>query len=167
MLRKLILIAIAFTFSLLLTLPLHDSEVDSTKLLHTLPISADVYCLTENIYRETGAESLEGQIAAAQVVLNRMNDDRYPSTACDVIYEHRNGVYQFSWVGQKHKTPIDDKLWKKCFVLAQLMLSGIITHDQMKQQNALFYHSTHVHPKWKFTRIAQIGNHIFYKDIDG
>ena len=160
MLRKLILIA--FTFTLLLTLPLSDTEVTNNNIIKSLPVTADVYCLAENIYRESGAESFEGKRSVAQVVVNRMNSNQFPHTACEVIYQHRGDRYQFSWVGQKHKSKMDDKLWKQCFIIAQLSLSGITSHKLLASENALYYHAVYVHPNWKLRKVTQIGKHIFY-----
>lgn len=56
-------------------------------------ISAAVVCLALNIYHEARGESLTGQLAVAQVTLNRTEDPRYPSDVCEVVYE----PHQFAW----------------------------------------------------------------------
>ena len=50
-------------------------------------------CLAMNIYHEARSESMQGQIAVAQVTLNRVEHDKWPSTICEVVYEPK----QFSW----------------------------------------------------------------------
>ena len=60
----------------------------------------DLYCMTLNIYREANNQSITGQIAVARVVINRVQDRRYPGTPCEVIYD---GPTRESWKTRQHK----------------------------------------------------------------
>ena len=123
-------------------------------------------CLAENIYFEARGESFEGQIATGQVVLNRLNDPRYPDTVCQVVHQKSSGVYQFSWVANKNKDITDVYAWTEATFIAEQMLQGNLVHTKLLEDKALFYHTEKVHPKWKKKYIvSQVGNHVFYKGI--
>ena len=68
--------------------------------------AVDLYWLSHIIYAESGAESMEGQIAVGNVVLNRVASDSFPNTVPAVIFDRKNGV-QFEPVsnGTIYKTP--------------------------------------------------------------
>ena len=56
-----------------------------------------IECLAKNLYFEVGNQGTAGMLAVSSVVINRVNDDRFPNTMCKVIYQKRGGVCQFSW----------------------------------------------------------------------
>ena len=69
-----------------------------------------------NIYHEARGEVTEGQIAVAQVTVNRAKDKRWPDTICGVVYQSK----QFSWTHMiKDHKPTDDAAWKKAQVIAR------------------------------------------------
>jgi len=127
-------------------------------------------CLTEAIYYEAGGESFEGKKAVAQVVLNRINDGRFPDNVCDVVYQktERPGrtLCQFSWVCQQYRRSIDDAMWRESKYIAKIALTSEVIHVKLASNRAIFFHSTSVKPGWNYNRVSQIGNHIFYASLN-
>ena len=130
-------------------------------------------CLALNTYHEAKNQSMVGQIAVAEVVMNRVADSRYPNTICEVVKQgpkykgsdvpvrHR---CQFSWYCDgKSDIPKNEKAWKKAQDYAYLVLYNRITIDVTEV--ATHYHATYVKPSWAKTktRTTRIESHIFYR----
>ena len=135
-------------------------------------------CLELNTYHEAKNQSLVGQIATAQVVMNRVEDNRFPNTICEVVkegptrpsWEDPNKEYpikhrcQFSWYCDgKDDTPKNEKAWKTAQDVAFLVLYDKIKLDVT--EGATHYHATYVRPSWARTkkRTTRIEKHIFYR----
>jgi len=119
----------------------------------------DLDCLTEAIYFEARGEPWNGQLAVANVVLNRVNHPKFPQSVCDVVrQEHQFSYY---WDGLP-KVIQDPKAWHTAGQVAKMAMEGFVLDDI---ENATFYHATHVRPRWSasFKPTARIGRHIFYK----
>ncbi|MEX2454829.1 MAG: cell wall hydrolase [Rhodospirillaceae bacterium] len=133
----------------------------------TTSIRTDLYCLAQNIYFEARSEPLEGKLAVAHVVLNRMADDRFPEKLCSVIRqggEKRRHRCQFSWFCDgRSDRPQNQQAWQESLVLATLIRAGLIPDPTGA---ALWYHADYVAPGWagRLGRVTQIGRHIFYTD---
>lgn len=122
-------------------------------------------CLAEAIYFEARGEPIAGQIAVAEVVLNRVDSRSYPDTVCEVTNQGmgRGRACQFSYAcdGQPEvmKSPLArDRAGK----LARLMIDG---RARTITAGATHFHATYVRPGWsrKFARTAAIGNHVFFR----
>ena len=135
-------------------------------------------CLALNTYHEAKNQSTVGQIATAQVVMNRVEDKRFPNTVCEVVkqgptrpsWEDPNKEYpikhrcQFSWYCDgKSDVPKNEKAWKKAQDVAFLVLYNKIELDVT--EGATHYHATYVKPAWAKTkkRTTRIEKHIFYR----
>ncbi len=122
-------------------------------------------CLTEALYFEARGETLKGQLAVAEVILNRVDSRRYPNSICDVIAqgESRKHACQFSFrcdgLPEHFHEP---KAYELVGKVARMMLDG---RDRALTQGATHYHTTAVKPGWarRLTHTAQIGRHLFYK----
>lgn len=133
----------------------------------TLPIpndhSSQIQCLAENAYFEARGQSVAGQIAVMNVVMNRTKDSRFPRTPCKVIRQKSRGICQFSWVCSGSRHISDHKLFAKMVDMAKQ-----VYHKQISDHSrgALFFHARSVRPNWARTsRITTvIGSHIFYRD---
>lgn len=130
------------------------------------PSFRQVRCLAQNIYFEARGESLRGQLGVAHVVMNRVEDHRFPSTICDVIREGgetRLGACQFSWWcdGQSDR-PTDLAAWKRSFEVALQIFFGRTADPTL---GALWYHADYVRPAWGRTYVLgpRIGRHLFYR----
>ena len=135
-------------------------------------LTTALVCLAMNIYWEARSQSTAGQIAVAQVVINRVNDSRYPDNVCDVVTQgvrHSGSDLpvkhkcQFSWFcdGLKDK-PTDSKAWAKALLVAVTVHDGK-TVDML--DGATHYHAVNVYPDWALTKTktSRIDNHIFYR----
>lgn len=115
-------------------------------------------CLALALYFEARGEPLEGQVAVAEVIYNRVVDTRYPDDICSVVYQKK----QFSWTHDgKSDRPKDHKTYKEILELSKEIQKG----NLFVGHGATHYHSTKVKPYWRssLTKIKQIGNHIFYR----
>ncbi len=121
-------------------------------------------CLALTVYYEARSEPMIGQVAVAQVVLNRVEHTAYPSTICEVV--HQGGTYrhrcQFSyWCDGKPETPSDYRAWRLAKVIAQLTHDGVLTADV---EDATHYHADYSSPSWRnrMHLVPTIGRHFFY-----
>jgi spore germination cell wall hydrolase CwlJ-like protein len=118
-------------------------------------------CLSDAIFYEASNEPLNGKLAVATVVMNRVKSKSFPKTVCTVVHQRSKKGCQFSWVCGK-KRPFNDILYRKTTRIAE----QVLTEGRRLQsvQNATFFHNTTVSPSWslKFRRVGKIGNHIFY-----
>lgn len=126
----------------------------------------DMWCLATAIYFEARGESYRGQVAVAQVVLNRVNDHRYPETICGVVYQNQNrrNACQFSFACDGIPEVINDQeSWAQAQDIAQRYMAGSLYLTEVG--DATHYHATYVSPAWapRMTRVTQIGLHVFYK----
>jgi N-acetylmuramoyl-L-alanine amidase len=131
-------------------------------------MGAQLICLALTVYFEARSEPLFGQIAVAQVALNRVESPRYPDTLCDVVKQ--GGVKrhrcQFSyWCDGKSDEPKDRRAWRRAQVVATLVYEGVLDAGI---GNATHYHATYVSPVWtdEFVRVATIGHHEFYAPVE-
>ncbi|GGB51795.1 ATP-binding protein [Roseibium aquae] len=127
-------------------------------------------CLAEAIYFEARGESEEGQIAVAQVVLNRVKNPAYPNTICGVVYQnqHMRNRCQFSYACDG----IPDRIlslgaWEKAKRIAREVSDGK-SFSKMVDAST-HYHATYVSPRWARSMVkrGQVGLHIFYKTHAG
>ena len=121
-------------------------------------LSEEMQCLAGTVYFESKGESLDGQLAVAKVVLERVASSRFPNTICDVVYQRR----QFSFVrrGRMPKISKGRKTWRNAVAIAKIATEGLW---ESKVEGALFFHATYVSPGWKLKRIGRIDKHIFYR----
>ncbi|MGB3723241.1 MAG: cell wall hydrolase [Pacificimonas sp.] len=126
----------------------------------TPELDAEMECLASAVYNEARGEPLEGQLAVAQVVLNRAQDRRWPSSICDVVYQR----YQFSFTfdGKPDVPASRNSSWKRAEAVAVVAATD---NWQDVTDEAVFFHATYVNPRWKkaFKRTTDIGRHIFYR----
>ena len=141
-----------------------------------LPASADsaseLKCLATAIYFEARGEPEEGQVAVAQVVLNRLKNPAYPNTICGVVFQNksRRNRCQFSFACDGRPERITDMgSWKKAQDVAKRMVEDQADTFIAEVGSATHYHATYVHPKWANTmkRVGRIGLHVFYRTFGG
>ena len=140
------------------TRPSGDLASMVAQLRGTDPGSRELECLAGAIYFESKSESLKGQLAVGHVIANRASSGRFPSTYCGVVYQRS----QFSFVRGRSMPPIarSSLQWKNAVAIARIV-------DQKLQptpvSKALFFHARRVSPGWRLTRVATLGNHVFYR----
>ena len=122
-------------------------------------------CLAEAVYYEARSEVKAGQMAVAEVVLNRVKSKHYPNTVCGVVYQgaERSTGCQFTFTcdGATAKMP-KGKLWERSQEIASLALTGSMTPVT---GNATHYHTIEVSPHWapNMRPTKLIGLHQFYR----
>lgn len=132
----------------------------------------EVRCMALNIYYEARGSSLADRAGVADVVLNRVNDSRYPDTICEVVKQGlkdvngnmRRNKCQFSWYCDgKADNPQDDDRW----IEAQALAWNVVENGKYRglTEGATHYHATYVNPRWASTLqlVGRIGAHIFYR----
>jgi spore germination cell wall hydrolase CwlJ-like protein len=117
-------------------------------------------CLASAVYFEARGEPLKGQLAVADVVLNRVASERYPDTICEVVEQ----PWQFSFVNATGRIPNADRsseAWSKAVAIARIALAGTA---RAVDSDVLWYHADYVSPSWgrRLARQDRIGLHIFY-----
>jgi spore germination cell wall hydrolase CwlJ-like protein len=175
----------------------HKAAAEQPPVLETVPkksnelYSRDThpieYCIALNIYYESRADNISGKYAVADVVLNRVNDPRFPNTVCEVVeqavmYEswktaqhedipHEERIFypkrnkcQFSWFCDgKPDEPQHQDAWRE----SQIISWNIVQFQRFRgiTDGATHYHATYVDPYWtsSFDSKGQIGSHIFYR----
>ncbi len=143
------------------------SEWTSSKLL-SLPVpksDKQMSCLAEALYFEARGEPIKGQLAVGEVILNRVEDARYPSSICRVVNQGtgRRFACQFTYTCDgKLETVHERKPYEISLKIAKILMT---THDRKLTKGSTHYHSNYVDPKWskKFERVAKFGRHIFYR----
>ena len=118
-------------------------------------------CLASAVYFEARGEQLEGQLAVAEVVLNRTRSGRYPTTICGVVEQ----PWQFSFVNATRRIPNANRAseaWRRAVAIARIAQDN--TADTVSD-GVLWYHATYVSPSWgrRLNRETKIGMHIFYR----
>lgn len=119
-----------------------------------------IQCLAQNAYFEAGNQTDKGMIAVTNVVMNRVEDGRFPRTPCAVIKQRTRNVCQFSWVCEGKKNVRNMKIFKRAREAAE---SVYLEETPDVTKGALFYHANYVNPRWNLRRVTTIGAHIFYR----
>lgn len=125
---------------------------------------ADIHCLQQNIYFEARNQSALGQRAVAWVTLNRMVDDRYPDTVCEVVWQSK----QFSWThdGKADRPAANEQAeWQQAEFIARSVMRQWAFDQESPVQDADHYHADYVSPSWAAhgERLVKVDSHIFYR----
>ncbi|MFC4227497.1 cell wall hydrolase [Hoeflea alexandrii] len=131
---------------------------------------AEQRCLAAGIYFEARGESVKGQAAVAQVILNRVRNPTYPNTVCGVVYQNDNwrNRCQFSFACDGIKDRVrSPKHWDVAEEIALATTAGKIWLKEVG--SSTHYHATYVRPPWakRMRKVGKIGLHIFYVTYGG
>ena len=126
----------------------------------------EMWCLATAIYFESRGEKYRGQIAVAQVVMNRLKHRIYPKTICGVVFQNQNrrNACQFSFACDGIPERVTDaKSWKQAEEIAEGVVRGTLYVPEVGK--ATHYHATYVYPHWapKMKKVTKIGLHVFYQ----
>jgi len=155
---------------ILLMLGLFVSTPASSEQLFSYEENPQAWCLAQNIYYEARGSSYADQVAVANVVLNRVEDPRFPNTVCKVVRQgptKKNGLpvknkCQFSWYCDgKSDWAKDRTAWRK----AQQLAHKTMRNRYDITEGATHYHAEYVNPYWKNSMdlIGRIGEHVYYR----
>jgi len=114
----------------------------------------EVTCLAANIYAEARGESRKGQLAVAQVTLNRVKSSKWPNSICKTVFQKK----QFSWTNITKRLTYDEKSMNIAY-------EAIYMQHELSNFEATHYHTDAVKPGWRLRleKLGKIGAHIFYK----
>jgi len=120
-------------------------------------VDADLICLAKIVRHEAANQSMTGQLAVAQLVMNRVNSPRFPNSICNVA--HQRGQF---FNTNAYNPSRNDQRWANAMEVAldaRNALSDPVVGD------AVFYHAAYVTPRFHRSRprVAQIEDHIFYR----
>jgi spore germination cell wall hydrolase CwlJ-like protein len=123
-------------------------------------------CLAEAVYFESRGEAVRGQIAVAQVVLNRAFSGFYPVTVCGVVYQnkHRHLACQFTFACDNVADVVREPgMWDRARKIARAMLDGQLWLPEVAKST--HYHAYWVHPSWvhEMKKMYRFGVHTFYR----
>lgn len=127
--------------------------------------TAEFMCLALTVYFEARSEPIVGQIAVAEIVLNRVHDASYPDQICEVVQQGgtRRDRCQFSYYCDgKPETPENRRAWRRAKVVAKLTYEGVLSASV---DGATHYHTDYSNPYWssKYFHVATVGRHLFYQ----
>ncbi|MFN3371164.1 MAG: cell wall hydrolase [Sphingomonadaceae bacterium] len=131
--------------------------VAAVRQLDGLTLDRQTECLATAVYFESKGEPLEGQLAVAQVILNRVEAGRFGDSVCDVV----TAPGQFSFVrGGQMPNPRIQANWATARAIAV-----IATAEAWREivPDATHFHAVYVNPGWRMRRVATVGRHIFYR----
>jgi len=148
--------------------PKTKNGVYSIAYLRSLPVAKggkEWACLTEALYFEARGETVKGQFAVAEVILNRVSSPSFPDTICGVINQGtgRKFACQFTYTCDGRAEVIrEPKAYEMVGKVAKLVIDGM---PRTITDGATFYHTKAVRPRWSrvFEHTATIGFHHFYK----
>ena len=127
---------------------------------------ADWRCLSEALYFEARGETIRGQFAVAEVIMNRVDSAEYPDTLCGVINQGTGRKYQCQFTSTcdgRKEVIAEPRAWTRVGKVAKLIMDG--TAPRGLTRGATHYHTTAVRPRWArvFPKTATIGVHHFYR----
>lgn len=121
-------------------------------------LSDELQCLAGAVYFESRGEPLAGQLAVAQVIINRAEDRRFPSSYCSVVYQRA----QFSFVkhGRMPRIKTGSRAWQRAHAIARIAHRGLWDSEA---SDALYFHANYVRPSWSRRKVAlaTIDTHVF------
>lgn len=115
---------------------------------------AELDCLATAVWFESRGEALEGQLAVAQAVVNRARAGRWGKNICGVIKAPRQ--FNFNAAQVKRSTAT----FSTALAVARIAVAGL-WHDMAAGAHS--FHAARLSPGWRLTRVAKIGNHVFYR----
>ena len=124
------------------------------------PMTEELRCLAGAVYFEARGEPLSGQLAVAQVIVNRTEDGRFPRSYCAVVAQP--GQFSFMRGSRMPAVREGSAAWNRAVAVAHIADKGLW---ESEAEGAVFFHARYVKPGWSRTktRLAQIDTHIFYR----
>lgn len=121
-------------------------------------MNIEAICLALTIYHEARNQPIDGQVAVAEVVLNRVEDPRFANDVCSVVFE----PHQFTWT-EHATTPNDHTAWMAALIVAQAILDD--PEGTLPGTRSTHYHEVSVTPRWAASMhpTVIIKDHVFYE----
>ena len=123
-------------------------------------LDTELNCIATAVYFESRGEPFDGQLAVAEVVMNRARSGRYPTSYCGVVKQPA----QFSFVrrGQFPRVDTSSQSWSYAQAITRIAANNLA--DTLPD-DVLWYHADYVAPSWgrRLSRVEKIGAHVFYR----
>lgn len=129
-------------------------------------IDAELMCMAQAVYYESAWEPINGQMAVAEVIANRVRDHRYPDTVCGVVFQGATRTtgcqFTFTCDGSMDRNKPAGEAWERAQRIAAHVMMGL---NEDRTGGATHYHATYVDPVWNagLIKTKQVGLHIFYR----
>lgn len=153
-----IIAAVALTISSTGLAQITETEIPSQSEFDRQQIK----CIADTVYYEARGESRAGQIAVANVIVNRAKSRKFPNTPCKVVHQRTGKTCQFMWACKKSSGIKQGALYDKLYrISADVYYSRISDNTNI----ALYFHAKHVRPSWasKKRYTVTLGSHLFYR----
>lgn len=135
----------------------YDSLADAVADQSSEIDDRELRCLAAGVYFESKGEPLAGQLAVAQTIVNRTKSKRFPKSICAVLTQ----AGQFSFVRGGVVPSAEGRTgWATAVAVAKVAARELWDGAA---DDALFFHARRVAPGWRMTKVASIGNHVFYR----
>ncbi len=123
-------------------------------------LSEELKCLAGAVYFESRGEPLVGQLAVAQVIVNRADSERFPSSYCGVV--HQRAQFSFIRNGEMPRIKTGSPAWERAKAIARIAHEGLW---ESEAQDSLYFHAKYVRPGWSRKKMARatISSHVFYR----
>lgn len=121
-------------------------------------LGEELRCLATGVYFESKGEPLAGQLAVADVIINRSQSGRFPGSVCSVLTQR--GQFSFVRGGKLPSVNPGSKAWKTAVAVARVAQAEAW---ESPTDGALFFHARYVSPRWRLSKVGSVGNHIFYR----
>ena len=135
-----------------------EAAVADARLGTATKIDRDTECMAKVIMHEAGNQPRSGQLAVGQLIMNRVGQDRFGSTVCEVVNQPGQFFRTSSYNPRR-----DSQRWADAVEVAREAMAG---GSEPVVQGALFYHAAYQAPNAFFrtrTRLSTVGDHIFYR----
>lgn len=122
---------------------------------------SEIKCFADNLYYEARGEPIEGIVLVGEAVMSRMEDRRWPSTACKVVYQKK----QFSWTNSTAYEIDDISTYNTLYELSSVMLSQRLLEERQEVNHYLRCDIKDKVNWWKSMEFfGKVGDHCFYYD---
>ena len=135
-----------------------DSLADAVAAHHGDEADDAIRCLAGAIYFESKGEPLAGQLAVAEVILNRAASGRFPADVCGVVLQR--GQFGFVRAGQIPTIDEDRPAYRTALAVARVALKDVWDSPAA---SALYFNTPGRRPASRAVKIAAVGNHVFYR----
>lgn len=143
------------------------AKIEQINAMPRVTGGAEWQCLAEALYFEARGETLNGQFAVAEVILNRRDSEKFPNSICEVVGQGtqsgKRHACQFSYKCDGLAEVFSDTAsYDQVGKVARIMLDG---KSRNLTKGATYYHTGAVRPKWgkRFQRTLKVGSHYFYR----
>jgi spore germination cell wall hydrolase CwlJ-like protein len=129
-------------------------------------MSVELLCLATAIFFEARGEPIDGKELVANVIINRVESNKYPDTICGVVNQRKQFSYTHDGMSDnplKYNSYHDSLAWKESKDIAEYVLDTGVVNEYI-----IMYHNTSVDPYWTdaYDVSGMVGSHIFYRKKD-